>query len=113
MLLTCAAIFAVDFNPFPNRFHKTSFFGTTLMDVGVGMIVFGSGIVEGGRKRKQQKLFTRSEFVNQALVLVVGLLRVLLLWALNYRQDVNEYGVHWNFFFTLWGVMWTSATIRW
>ncbi len=111
MVLTVVAIFAVDFNVFPHRFIKMSYYGTSLMDVGVGMIIFGGGIVEGRRKRKQG-VFSRSQMVTQALLLIMGLGRLYLLKLCNYQHDVKEYGVHWNFFFTIWGVMWTTSLIR-
>ncbi len=111
MVLTCTAIFAVDFNIFPHRFQKTNHYGTSLMDVGVGMIVFGGGIIEG-RKKGKQRIFSRSQVVTQVLLFIIGLGRLYLLKLCNYQHDVKEYGVHWNFFFTLWAVMWTTSLIR-
>ncbi len=84
------------------------------MDVGVGMIIFGGGVVEGRREREQSqlKIFSRSQFVNQMIVLIAGLARLSFVKFFNYYQDVKEYGVHWNFFLTLWAVMWTTSLIR-
>ena len=34
-------------------------------------------------------------------LIVIGLARVVAVKALNYQEVVTEYGLHWNFFFTL------------
>ncbi len=87
------------------------------MDVGVGMIIFGGGVVERRRQGKQSrlKLFSGLRTVNrQMFVLLLGLARLAFVHLFNYHQDVEEYGVHWNFFLTLWAVMWTTSfTRRW
>eukprot|EP00842_Homolaphlyctis_polyrhiza_P004676 jgi/Hompol1/5209/HPOL_004233-RA len=103
-LLTISSILAVDFNVFPRRFAKVETFGTSLMDVGVGAFVFSSGLVYGSRiKNVQSTSFSRLlKTLRSCLpVLVLGFARMLLTKSVNYQEHVTEYGVHWNFFFTL------------
>ncbi|OMJ27689.1 GPI-anchored wall transfer protein 1 [Smittium culicis] len=110
MILTCFIILAVDFSIFPKRYSKTDLYGISLMDVGVGSFVFSSGIV-GYRlwlKRAQNNNINPpfiSSLINalksSSTVFLIGSLRLYLTKMLNYQVAVSEYGVHWNFFFTL------------
>lgn len=109
MVITCSSILAVDFpSVFPRRFAKTESFGTSLMDIGVGSFVFAAGIVAARQQLKEQHFATRSmvtrmkESMRHSLPLfVLGIVRLLSVKGLDYAEHVSEYGVHWNFFFTL------------
>ncbi|KAJ3074245.1 Glucosaminyl phosphatidylinositol (GlcN-PI) nositol acylation protein [Podochytrium sp. JEL0797] len=106
-LVTVVAILAVDFNVFPRRFAKTEAFGFSLMDLGVGGFVFSNGFVAGPRLKlkpntPQSRWNNLRKSANIALpILVLGGARFALTKGVDYQEHVTEYGVHWNFFFTL------------
>ncbi|CAM6013205.1 unnamed protein product [Sphagnum balticum] len=110
MLVTCVTILAVDFTVFPRRYAKTETYGTGLMDIGVGSFVVANALVS-----RQARNLPPSKYGgvlrNMSPLLILGLARLIVTKGVDYQEHVAEYGVHWNFFFTLAGVaLLTSLT---
>ncbi|KAM7536447.1 hypothetical protein Aperf_G00000086369 [Anoplocephala perfoliata] len=105
LAFTCICIYAVDFPIFPRRFAKTEVSGVSLMDVGVGMIAVAIGvsnvtfldIAQTKSRKKMLGILTRATIP----CLIIGLIRMVTVKSLGYPEHETEYGIHWNFFFTL------------
>jgi phosphatidylinositol glycan class W len=110
VIFTCIAILAIDFNIFPREYAKTETFGVSLMDFGVGSFMistactskFARGIPTGG--------FTQAFSAQRFFVLLLGVSRLVSVKLLSYQEHVSEYGMHWNFFVTLFCV-WVTADL--
>lgn len=106
MFLTVTAILAVDFHVFPRRLGKTETTGYSLMDLGAASFVIAAGIVSprarSSQQQQQQLSADWSKRIQRMIpLLLMGSLRLLTHKELEYQEHVSEYGVHWNFFYTL------------
>ena len=104
LLSTAIAILGVDFVVFPRRLAKTEEFGVSPMDAGVGGFMFAAALTAPAARRathQQQQPALLSSVRRQLPVVLLGCARLLAVKWANYQEHVTEYGVHWNFFFTL------------
>jgi len=109
LLVTTTCILAVDFPAYPRRFAKTESFGYGLMDIGVGSFVFSSGLVSPEARQLSSSI--RKNIVGCVPLLVLGIARLVSVALVGYHENVTEYGVHWNFFFTLASVRLLSSLL--
>nr|CDS33021.1 GPI anchored wall transfer protein 1 [Hymenolepis microstoma] len=105
LLYTSICIYGVDLPFFPRRYAKTEVSGVSLMDVGVGMIVIAIGLSNAAFLDVAQTK-SRSKIVSTLMkaslpCLLLGMFRTATVKALGYPDHETEYGIHWNFFFTL------------
>ncbi|KAA0716893.1 Phosphatidylinositol-glycan biosynthesis class W protein [Triplophysa tibetana] len=102
---TAISILAVDFSVFPRRYAKTEMYGTGVMDFGVGAYVMANALVcpEARGKNIQGSKFSHvlKQFLSVWPLVLLGLVRLASVKSTGYHEHVTEYGVHWNFFFTL------------
>lgn len=111
VVITNLAILAVDFHLFPRRFAKVETWGTSLMDLGVGLFVFSMGLansravikknLQKNTKKEPYLALVAKNTVKALPVLILGVIRLVSVKSLEYQEHVTEYGVHWNFFMTL------------
>ncbi|XP_062473083.1 phosphatidylinositol-glycan biosynthesis class W protein [Pezoporus occidentalis] len=105
-ILTSISILAVDFPQYPRRYAKTETYGTGIMDFGVGAFVFGNALVCPEVRQKSsvpQPKFSSvaRQFSSIWPLIFLGVGRLLSVKSIDYHEHTSEYGVHWNFFFTL------------
>ncbi|XP_064626637.1 phosphatidylinositol-glycan biosynthesis class W protein-like isoform X2 [Lineus longissimus] len=119
IISTAISILAVDFVIFPRRFAKAETYGSGLMDIGVGGFMISNAIVSPEARGKYNPTRNVREklerilksFVSTAPLFILGGLRLLAVKSSEVAEHTSEYGVHWNFFFTLASVKVLSTTI--
>ncbi|XP_072937169.1 uncharacterized protein [Epargyreus clarus] len=100
-LITVFSILAVDFRCFPRYMAKTERFGYSFMDTGVGLFVLMSGLVHRSISKDNFVSVLKGNLKFVTVLVVLGIARFVSVKQLDYQEHVSEYGVHWNFFFTL------------
>lgn len=104
-VFTAISILAVDFKIFPRYLAKTEKYGLSIMDLGVGMYIAAHAmkIIRNNQLDKSNKFISRliNEFKASSILMLIGCLRLFSIKSTNYVEHVSEYGVHWNFLFTI------------
>ncbi|XP_069082647.1 phosphatidylinositol-glycan biosynthesis class W protein isoform X2 [Pleurodeles waltl] len=105
-ILTAVSILAVDFPLFPRRYAKTETYGTGVMDFGVGGYIFANALVSPEARQHCGVLQKKGSSLTKQIISVwplafLGVCRFISVKAVDYHEHMSEYGVHWNFFFTL------------
>ena len=113
-ILTTIAILAVDFPIFPRKYCKTETSGYGLMDIGASSFIIIAGwtsalssvkssvAADSGREKDVSITTLANKAIKKcAPLLIIGLIRLATNKGIEYQEHVSEYGVHWNFFFTL------------
>eukprot|EP01084_Bolivina_argentea_P007738 14527_1 len=115
MIHTIIAILSVDFTVFPRHYAKCEMYGFSLMDVGVGCFIIALGLISAVKKARHNSTYYKRNVQNFFIafrssmpLFVFGVLRFVLTWIVGYQTHVSEYGVHWNFFFTMFIVTFVS-----
>ncbi|XP_047150534.1 uncharacterized protein At4g17910-like isoform X2 [Vigna umbellata] len=111
MIITILCILAVDFKIFPRRYAKTETYGTSLMDLGVGAFVLANSLVSR-QARNIASVSWKTAVVSSSPLILLGFFRLVTTTGVDYQVHVGEYGVHWNFFFTLAAVSILSSFIN-
>ena len=74
------------------------------MDVGVGgFIAINGGLSTEARLMDSLSAFERirKSLKSSIPMFILGIIRFISVKSLNYQEHVTEYGIHWNFFFTI------------
>lgn len=100
-LITVFSILGVDFRIYPRFMAKTETYGYSVMDTGVGLFVLMSGLVHKDYGKDNIACFIKHNLKLFAVLSLLGISRFVTIKQLDYQEHVTEYGVHWNFFFTL------------
>ncbi|XP_077243831.1 transferases, transferring acyl groups [Tasmannia lanceolata] len=111
MIVTCLCILAVDFKIYPRRYAKTETYGTGLMDLGVGSFVLANSFVSK-QARNATSVGWKASLQSVSPLLLLGFGRLIFTARVDYQVHVGEYGVHWNFFFTLAAISILTSIIR-
>ena len=114
LVATVISIFAVDFHDYPRRFCKTHMLGISLMDIGTGALMFISGLTSRHFIHQEKGALQRVWMNIRAMpfLFLIAFAGVLTRWLANHPEVVTEYGVHWNFFWTVCFITMFSSFIQ-
>jgi phosphatidylinositol glycan class W len=103
---TAIAILAVDFPIFPRRYCKTEVSGYGWMDLGAASFIIIAGWSSAATATANNATSSAVAALKRAVIkctplVILGIIRLITIKGVEYQEHVSEYGVHWNFFFTL------------
>lgn len=107
---TAIAILAVDFPIFPRRYCKTEVGGYGWMDLGAASFIIIAGWSSSSSSFSSDSAASSSTIATSMMkkavikctpLFILGIIRLISIKGMEYQEHVSEYGVHWNFFFTL------------
>ncbi|OAV98842.1 hypothetical protein PTTG_25532 [Puccinia triticina 1-1 BBBD Race 1] len=95
--------------PRPHGVLRRRFTESDQMDAGVGSFVFSLGIISALPILKRLSVLAPQPLLIELWrstrktvpLCLLGLIRIVFVKGVDYPEHVSEYGVHWNFFFTL------------
>ncbi|XP_052808580.1 phosphatidylinositol-glycan biosynthesis class W protein-like isoform X2 [Mya arenaria] len=96
-------------------FRKCKYMGISLMDTGLGFYLFSHAIVSSEARglvtqsRRTTILWNAGK--EASVLLVLGFVRLIINSLFNKTSNVFEYGKHWNFFFTIAVVKFSSTSL--
>jgi len=111
VLVTCLCILAVDFKIFPRCYAKVETYGSGIMDLGVGSFLVANALVSR-QARNVTSMSFRAALSSISPLVFLGFARIISTLGVDYQVHVGEYGVHWNFFFTLAAVSILTSIVR-
>ena len=114
MFLTCVCIYSIDFvDIFPRSLGKTELYGYSLMDVGVGGVTLVTSMNRSIKISSDRCLYDRLylAITKGWPSMVLGVSRFFTVKAADHYVSSSEYGVHWNFFFTVFVVSVLAALV--
>uniref|UniRef100_A0ACD5XKZ6 Uncharacterized protein n=2 Tax=Avena sativa TaxID=4498 RepID=A0ACD5XKZ6_AVESA len=111
ILVTCLSILAVDFKIFPRRYAKAETYGSGIMDLGVGSFVVANALVSR-QARNTTAMRWKASLRSISPLVFLGFARLISTSGVDYQVHVGEYGVHWNFFFTLAAISILTSIVR-
>ena len=113
---TAIAILAVDFPIFPRRYCKTEVSGYGWMDLGAASFIIIAGwssaavatnatsfcsSTAASDSKSSAVAALKKAVIKCTPLVILGIIRLITIKGVEYQEHVSEYGVHWNFFFTL------------
>ncbi|KAL6650030.1 hypothetical protein ACP70R_014254 [Stipagrostis hirtigluma subsp. patula] len=111
VLVTCLCILAVDFKIFPRRYAKAETYGSGIMDLGVGSFVVANALVSR-QARNITSMSFKAALSSISPLVFLGFARIISTSGVDYQVHIGEYGVHWNFFFTLAAISILTSVVR-